>query len=348
MRVLVTGGAGFIGSAVCRHLVLDLGDTILNFDKLTYAANPASLAEVASSPRYGFRQGDVCNAAQLKAAFESFEPDAVLHLAAETHVDRSIDSARPFVETNVMGVFTLLETVRAYLASRPALAPGFRFLHLSTDEVFGSLGDQGHFTETSPYQPSSPYSASKAAGDHLARAWGATYGLPVMVANCSNNYGPRQFPEKLVPLIILNGLEGKPLPVYGAGANVRDWLYVEDHARALGTILARGTPGETYAIGGRAERANLAVVETICDLLDDAAPRLGNTPRRDLIQFVTDRPGHDHRYAIDCSKIERELGWKPQVSFEDGLRETVRWYLDRGDWWGPLRERYDGQRLGRG
>jgi dTDP-glucose 4,6-dehydratase len=349
MRILVTGGAGFIGSAVCRHLVGSEGAEVLNLDKLTYAANLASLAEVDAAPGYRFVQGDVADAAQLAAVFAEFAPEAVIHLAAETHVDRSIDSAAPFIETNVVGVFTLLEAARAYLKTAPAaLAERFRLLHVSTDEVFGALGSEGRFDEASPYRPSSPYSASKAAGDHLVRAWSATYGLPVLLANCSNNYGPYQFPEKLIPLVTLNALEGMPLPVYGRGANVRDWLYVEDHARALALILERGQVGETYLIGGSSERTNLQVVEAICDLLDAAAPRPGQAPRRDLITFVADRPGHDLRYAIDASKIERVLGWRPQVDFETGLERTVRWYLAREDWWRPLRERYAGERLGRG
>jgi dTDP-glucose 4,6-dehydratase len=348
MRILVTGGAGFIGQAVCRHLVAERGDDVLNFDKLTYAANPASLADLAGAPNYSFRQGDVADAAALGAAFEAFGPEAVIHLAAETHVDRSIDSARPFVEANVMGVFTLLETVRGYLKRAPAeLAARFRLLHLSTDEVFGALGPEGAFDEATPYRPSSPYSATKAAGDHLARAWATTYGLPVMVANCSNNYGPGQFPEKLIPLAILSAAEGRLVPVYGRGENVRDWLFVEDHARALATILERGAPGETYVIGGRSERTNLEVAHAICDLLDEVAPRAGDAARRALIQFVADRPGHDLRYAVDCSKLERELGWRPQVTFEEGLRRTVLWYLQRRDWWEPLTARYAGERLGR-
>ena len=349
MRILVTGGAGFIGSAVCRHLVGERGEAVLNLDKLTYAANLASLAPIEAAPNYRFQQGDVADAGALRALFDDFAPEAVIHLAAETHVDRSIDSARPFVDTNVMGVFTLLEEVRGYLKRAPArLGRAFRLLHVSTDEVFGSLGAGGRFDEASPYRPSSPYSASKAAGDHLVRAWAATYGLPAMVANCSNNYGPYQFPEKLIPLTILNAIEGRALPVYGRGQNVRDWLYVEDHARALALILERGAPGETYLIGGASERTNLEVVECICALVDAAVPGAIAGGRRSLISFVADRPGHDQRYAIDAGKIAAELGWRPEMSFEDGLARTVGWYLDRADWWGPLRQRYDGRRLGRG
>ena len=347
MRILVTGGAGFIGSAVCRRLVGERGESVLNFDKLTYAANLASLAPIEASNRYSFQKGDVADAAALTAAFEAFEPDAVLHMAAETHVDRSIDSARPFIDTNILGMFTLLETTRAYLGQRPGLARKFRLVCLSTDEVFGSLGPEGLFDETSPYKPSSPYSASKAAGDHLARAWAGTYGLPVILINTSNNYGPYQFPEKLIPLMTLAALEGKPLPVYGKGDQVRDWLFVEDHARALDLILAEGEIGETYMVGGRGERTNLEVVQTICDIVDEVAPRAGGASRRELITYVEDRPGHDVRYAIDASKIERTLGWRPETSFEAGLERTVRWYLEREDWWGPLREQYAGQRLGR-
>jgi dTDP-glucose 4,6-dehydratase len=346
MRILVTGGAGFIGSALCRHLIGERGQTVLNFDKLTYAANLASLVPVADSASYSFRQGDVADAAALTAAFEAFEPDAAIHLAAETHVDRSIDGARLFVDTNIVGMFTLLETTRAYLGARPALARRFRLLCLSTDEVFGSLGPAGAFDEASPYRPSSPYSASKAAGDHLARAWAATYDLPVILANASNNYGPYQFPEKLIPLAILGALEGRPLPVYGAGDQVRDWLFVEDHAQALALILELGEVGETYLVGARGERRNLEVVEAICDLLDELAPRNLAGRRRDLISFVADRPAHDRRYAVDPSKLERALGWRATTSFEAGLERTVRWYLAREDWWRPLRDRYDGQRLG--
>jgi len=346
MRILVTGGAGFIGSAVCRHLV-GRGDAVLNFDKLTYAANLASLTSIDGAPNYRFLRGDVADPAAVRAALATFRPEALMHLAAETHVDRSIDSGAPFLETNVTGVFVLLEALREYLAGAGAdIARRFRLLHVSTDEVFGALGAGGRFDERSPYRPSSPYSASKAAGDHLVRAWGGTYGLPVLVANCSNNYGPYQFPEKLIPLTTLAALEGRPIPVYGKGENVRDWLYVEDHARALAAILDRGALGETYLIGGDSERTNLAVVETICDLVDRLSPEQGGRARRALIGFVADRPGHDLRYAVDASKIERELGWRPDVSFEAGLERTVRWYLANEAWWRPLKDRYAGERLG--
>jgi dTDP-glucose 4,6-dehydratase len=345
-KILVTGGAGFIGSAVCRHLIAS-GASVVNFDKLTYAACLASLAEIEGSNRYAFVQGDVADRAAVRAAFEAHQPDAVMHLAAESHVDRSIDGAEPFVITNVMGAYVMLEEALRHWRGLPAeKAEGFRFLHISTDEVFGSLGEEGLFTETTAYDPRSPYSASKASADHLVSAWGHTYGLPVLISNCSNNYGPYHFPEKLVPLVILNALEGRPLPVYGDGGNVRDWLYVEDHAEALHRILGRGQPGRSYNVGGRNERTNLQVVQTICDLVDEAAPALASGPRRGLITFVADRPGHDRRYAIDPTRIETELGWAPETNFESGIRKTVAWYLARQDWWGPLRERYDGQRLG--
>jgi dTDP-glucose 4,6-dehydratase len=348
MRVLVTGGAGFIGSAVCRHLVGARGDEVLNLDKLTYASSLASLGPIERRNEYQFSQVDVCDGQALADAFSRFAPEPVIHLAAETHVDRSIDSARPFVETNVMGVFCLLEAARAYVGRASGdIARRFKLLHVSTDEVFGALGAEGRFDEASPYRPNSPYSASKAAGDHLARVWATTYGLPVIVTNCSNNYGPYQFPEKLIPVVILAAREGRAIPVYGKGENVRDWLYVEDHAKALARVLDRGAPGETYLIGGDFERTNLQVVETICDLLDEIAPRERAKSHRDLITFVADRPGHDLRYAIDPTKTERELGWRAEMSFEEGLRRTVRWYLDHEAWWGPLRARYDGARLGR-
>jgi dTDP-glucose 4,6-dehydratase len=346
MRVFVTGGAGFIGSAVCHHFVVDRGDEVVVLDKLTYAANLASLAALAEHPRYRFERVDVCDAGAIARLFERHLPDAVLHLAAESHVDRSIASSRAFLETNVVGTFTLLEACRAYLAgSGKSKAERFRFLHVSTDEVFGSLGDEGAFTEATPYDPSSPYAATKAASDHLAKAWRRTYGLPVLVSNCSNNYGPRQFPEKLIPLMILAAFEGKPLPVYGDGGNVRDWLYVEDHARALGLILDRGRPGETYNVGGRNERTNVQVVREICRLVDKLRPHAA--PHARLMTYVPDRPGHDRRYAIDAGKLESELGWRPQESFETGIEKTVRWYAARRDWWEPLREGvYGGERLG--
>lgn len=345
MRVLVTGGAGFIGSAVCRHFILDLQHDVVVVDKMTYAGNLASLAPVASSSHFAFEKHDICNAVAMEAIFARYQPDGVVHLAAESHVDRSISGSDVFVKTNVLGTFTLLEAARGYLASRPSSASDFRFVHVSTDEVYGSLGEDGLFTETTPYDPSSPYSATKAASDHLAKAWQRTYGLPVIVSNCSNNYGPYHFPEKLIPLIILNALERKPLPVYGDGSNVRDWLYVEDHARALGIILGKGRPGETYNIGGRNERKNIDVVRQICSWMDWLRP--ANAPHHEQICFVTDRPGHDLRYAIDATKLETELGWRANETFETGIEKTVRWYLENADWWQPLRDNvYGGERLG--
>jgi dTDP-glucose 4,6-dehydratase len=346
MRVLVTGGAGFIGSAVCRHFIQDLGYEVVVVDKMTYAGNLASLAPVASSSGFRFEKHDICDASAMAAIFAKYRPDAVLHLAAESHVDRSISGSDVFVKTNVLGTFTLLEAARAYLASRrKGAGPDFRFIHVSTDEVYGSLGEDGLFTETTPYDPSSPYSATKAASDHLAKAWQRTYGLPVIVSNCSNNYGPYHFPEKLIPLIILNALERKPLPVYGDGSNVRDWLYVEDHARALGVILAKGLPGETYNIGGRNERKNIDVVRQICSWMDQLRPV--NSSHHEHICFVTDRPGHDHRYAIDATKLETDLGWRANETFETGIEKTVRWYLENAHWWQPLRDGvYGGERLG--
>jgi len=346
MRVLVTGGAGFIGSAVCRHLISDLEHEVVVVDKLTYAGNLASLAPVASHSHYVFEKHDICDVAAVNAIFAKYRPDAVVHLAAESHVDRSISGSDVFVTTNVMGTFALLEASRRYLAScRKDVATDFRFVHVSTDEVYGSLGDDGLFTETTPYDPSSPYSATKAASDHLAKAWQRTYGLPVIVSNCSNNYGPYHFPEKLIPLIILNALYRKPLPVYGDGSNVRDWLYVEDHARALGIILAKGRPGETYNIGGRNERKNIEVVRQICSWMDRLRPV--NASYHEQISFVTDRPGHDHRYAIDATKLETDLGWRAQETFDTGIEKTVRWYLANANWWEPLRDKvYNGERLG--
>jgi len=349
VKVLVTGGAGFIGSAVCRHLVRDLGIGVVNVDKLTYAANLDSLTPIADNPLYSFHQADICNGATLLAIMQQESVDAVMHLAAESHVDRSIDGPAVFIETNVTGTYQLLEAARQYWAALEDDRRGkFRFHHISTDEVFGDLPfDDSLFTEATPYAPSSPYSASKAASDHLVRAWHHTYDFPVVLSNCSNNYGPYHFPEKLIPLVILNALEGKTLPVYGKGDNVRDWLHVEDHAAALATILTKGALGHSYNVGGRSERTNLAVVETICDILDEQRPLGEGGSRRDLITFVTDRPGHDRRYAIDCSKIAAELGWQPSRSFEEGLAQTVSWYLDNEDWWRPIREkRYAGQRLG--
>ncbi len=346
MKVFVTGGAGFIGSAVCRHLIGDLGHEVVVIDKLTYAANLASLAPVSQNPLYHFAKADICDAAAVAALFDRHAPDALIHLAAESHVDRSISGPGVFLHTNVIGTFTLLEAVRGYLAGPGrAKADQFRMIHVSTDEVYGSLGDEGLFSEESAYDPSSPYSASKAASDHLARAWRRTYDVPVIVSNCSNNYGPYHFPEKLIPLTILSALEGLPLPVYGDGAHVRDWLYVEDHARALALILQRGSPGETYNIGGRNERTNLHVVRRICEAMDQLNPRGG--PHDRLISFVADRPGHDRRYAIDATKLETELGWRAQETFETGLEKTVAWFLDNAAWWGPLRQGvYGGQRLG--
>jgi dTDP-glucose 4,6-dehydratase len=345
MRILVTGGAGFIGSAVCRHLVGE-GATVLNVDKLTYAGNLASLRAIAEHANYHFLKADICDRAAVDAAFSNFQPDGVMHLAAESHVDRSITGAGDFINTNVVGSFTLLEAARAYWSGlAPDKRDAFRYLHVSTDEVYGSLGAEGLFEETTPYDPSSPYSASKAASDHLATAWGRTYGLPVVISNCSNNYGPYHFPEKLIPLVILNALHGKPLPVYGDGSNIRDWLYVEDHARALLTILTRGRIGEKYNVGGRNERRNIDIVRRICEILDRERPLAES--REKLIAFVTDRPGHDHRYAINADKLESELGWRARETFDTGIEKTICWYLDNEWWWRPLRDKvYTGERLG--
>ncbi|UVE18795.1 dTDP-glucose 4,6-dehydratase [Pseudomonas sp. LS44] len=339
MRILVTGGAGFIGSAVVRHLIQDTANEVANLDSLTYAGNLESLAESANSPRYRFYQEDICDAPALQRVFSEFQPDAVMHLAAESHVDRSIDGPSEFIQTNIVGTYTFLEAARQYWNGLDAQRKtDFRFHHISTDEVYGDLqGTDDLFTETTPYSPSSPYSASKASSDHLVRAWQRTYGLPVLITNCSNNYGPYHFPEKLIPHVILNALAGKPLPVYGDGSQIRDWLYVEDHARALVQVVSRGQVGETYNIGGHNEKRNLEVVQSICALLDELVPlsqaSTGQRSYQELITFVKDRPGHDRRYAIDASKIERELGWVPQESFETGLRKTVQWYLNNRQWW---------------
>jgi len=401
-KVIVTGGAGFIGSAVCRYLVKEKGVSVLNVDKLTYAGNTESLKEVADSPLYQFVQADICDREKIAGLFASFQPDAVMHLAAESHVDRSIDGPAAFIETNIVGTYNMLSCALEYwrilqksevsgqrsevkgprtenggqtsdprsLTSGnencPSKADSFRFHHISTDEVYGSLGAEGLFEETTPYDPRSPYSASKASSDHLVMAWHHTYGLPTVITNCSNNYGPYHFPEKLIPLVILNALDQKPLPIYGKGDNIRDWLYVEDHAKALVLVVEKGISGQTYNIGGRNERTNLEVVETICDILDELRPLASQKSEslssdlchptseqklssyKDLITFVQDRPGHDHRYAIDATKLETELGWKASESFDTGIRKTVQWYLDNEWWWGPLRaQRYAGERLGR-
>lgn len=346
MRILVTGGAGFIGSALIRQLISETEHEVLNLDKLTYAANLDSLESVAKNPRYRLLQADIADGAAVANAYTEYKPDAVMHLAAESHVDRSIDAPADFIQTNVVGTFTLLqEGLRYFRGLDAAHQARFRFLHVSTDEVYGSLGPTGAFEETTPYDPSSPYSASKASSDHLARAWHRTFGLPTLVTNCSNNYGPCQFPEKLIPLMILKGKAGEPLPVYGNGSNVRDWLYVDDHARALRVVLERGRVGETYNIGGESERTNLQVVERICELLDQHAP--GSKPRRSQITYVADRPGHDLRYAMNIEKISRELGWRPSETFESGLERTVGWYLENQGWWERIQQKkYQGQRLG--
>ena len=350
-NILVTGGAGFIGSAVCRHLVRSGGYRVVNVDKLPYSGNLASLSEIEDSSAYSFRQVDICDEPAILRILREERIDRIMHLAAESHVDRSIDGPAVFLETNVIGTFRLLNAALAYWRELdPESQARFRFHHVSTDEVFGDLPfDEGVFTEETPYAPSSPYSASKAASDHFVRAWHETYGLPVVLSNCSNNYGPYHFPEKLVPLVILNALEGRPLPVYGKGANVRDWLFVDDHARALELVMMRGAVGQSYNVGGRAERTNLSVVEAICDILDRKHPLSGGGERRSLINFVHDRPGHDRRYAIDPSRIESELGWRARESFETGLEKTVDWYLGNEWWWRPIREqKYAGSRLGTG
>lgn len=348
MRILITGGAGFIGSALTRHLLNHTEHQVLNLDKLTYAGNLESLASVADNPRYRFVQADIADSAAVSQTLAEFQPDAIMHLAAESHVDRSIDGPAAFIQTNIVGTYALLEATRSYWSQLdPARKSAFRFHHISTDEVYGDLhGADELFTERTPYAPSSPYSASKAASDHLVRAWQRTYGLPVLLSNCSNNYGPYHFPEKLIPLVILNALDGKTLPVYGNGQQVRDWLYVEDHARALLKVVSEGKVGETYNIGGHNEQKNLHVVESICALLDELSPRQSGS-YKEQISFVSDRPGHDLRYAIDASKIERELGWKPEETFASGLRKTVHWYLDNLDWCRRVQDgSYQRERLG--
>ncbi|MGM0634392.1 MAG: dTDP-glucose 4,6-dehydratase [Pseudomonadota bacterium] len=348
-RVVVTGGAGFIGSAVVRHLIRETGDHVLNLDKLTYAGNLESLAEVSSNPRYRFEQLDICDTGGVLDLLQNWQPDAIMHLAAESHVDRSIDGPSAFIRTNVTGTASLLEAVREYWRALPETdAAAFRFHHISTDEVYGDLGpEEPAFTEQTPYAPSSPYSASKAASDHLVRAWHRTYGLPVVISNCSNNYGPYHFPEKLIPLVILRAMRGEPLPVYGDGSQIRDWLYVEDHARALSTVMRRGHPGTTYNIGGHNEMRNIDVVRAVCRLLDELHPQSPVTPHETLIEFVTDRPGHDRRYAVNADRIARELGWVPRETFDTGLRRTVQWFLDNPRWWQRvLSGEYRLQRLG--
>ncbi|WP_425992851.1 dTDP-glucose 4,6-dehydratase [Brevundimonas sp. TWP2-3-2] len=348
MRILVTGGAGFIGSALVRRLIRETEHEVLVFDKLTYAGLLSSLEPASTSNRYRFVQSDICDPAAVAAALADFRPDAIAHLAAESHVDRSIDGPGEFVQTNVVGTFNMLQQALGYWRGLDEAGKGaFRFHHISTDEVFGSLGETGLFSETTPYDPRSPYSASKAASDHLVSAWGHTYGLPVVMTNCSNNYGPYHFPEKLIPLIIIRALNGEPLPIYGDGSNVRDWLFVDDHARALQAVFERGRPGQTYNVGGNAEKKNIDVVKAICATLDSLQPRSDGKPYADQITFVTDRPGHDARYAIDATKIRDELGWTPSVTFDEGIHQTVRWYLENRAWWQAILDgRYKTERLG--
>ncbi|RDD62262.1 dTDP-glucose 4,6-dehydratase [Ferruginivarius sediminum] len=348
-RILITGGAGFIGSAMVRLLIAETDSAVINLDKLTYAANPDAVAEVAGNPRYSFVEADIADAPRMAEVLARHAPDLVMNLAAETHVDRSIDGPADFISTNVVGTQVLLDAVRRYWEGLDgARRAAFRFHHISTDEVYGSLGVTGAFTEETAYAPNSPYAASKAASDHLVRAWHKTYGLPVVITNCSNNYGPWQFPEKLIPLVVTKALDGEALPIYGRGENVRDWLHVDDHARGLLLAATEGRIGEHYNIGGGAERRNIEVVRAICDILDELSPRSDGRPYREQITFVADRPGHDLRYAVDSGKIRRELGWAPAETFESGLRKTVRWYLDNAAWWRRIRrERYDGQRLGK-
>ncbi len=347
-KILVTGGAGFIGSALVRHLIRTTSHHVLVFDKLTYAGTLTSLEPVAQDSRYRFIQADICDADAVAGALKHFDPDIIAHLAAESHVDRSIDGPKDFIQTNIVGTYTLLQAARAHFETLSAeRRQNFRFHHVSTDEVFGSLGDEGLFTEETAYDPRSPYSASKAGSDHLVRAWWHTYGLPITMTNCSNNYGPYHFPEKLIPLMIVKALAGEALPVYGRGENIRDWLYVEDHARAIQTVFEQAQPGATYNVGGHAERRNIDVVQGLCSILDRVKPRADKASYASQISFVTDRPGHDFRYAIDSSRLEKDLGWKPQESFETGLEKTIRWYLENERWWRPLLERkYAGQRLG--
>jgi dTDP-glucose 4,6-dehydratase len=345
-RIIVTGGAGFIGSALIRYLIAETDHVVLNLDKLTYAGNLASLKVIEESERYSFSQTDICDKDAVTQVLTDFQPDAIMHLAAESHVDRSIDGPAEFINTNIVGTYNLLDAAKKYWdALDKNKKSEFRFQHISTDEVYGSLGDTGLFTEATSYDPRSPYSASKAASDHLVMAWHHTYDLPVLMTNCSNNYGPCHFPEKLIPLVILNALDGKELPIYGKGDNVRDWLYVEDHAKALYAVLSDGKAGETYNIGGNEERQNIEVVHTICDILDELVPK--DTQYREQVVFVSDRPGHDKRYAIDASKINAELGWQPDETFESGIKKTVQWYLDNACWWRPIRDKkYSGDRLG--
>jgi dTDP-glucose 4,6-dehydratase len=347
MRIFVTGGAGFIGSALVRHLIENTSHDVLNFDKLTYAGTLSTVERVAGSDRYRFVRGDICDAPAVRATLADFRPDIITHLAAESHVDRSIDGPGAFIQTNVVGTYTMLAEARSYWQGLESAAKdAFRFHHISTDEVYGSLGDTGLFTEETPYDPRSPYSASKAGSDHLVSAWGHTFGLPVLITNCSNNYGPYHFPEKLVPLMIAKALDGEPLPVYGKGDQVRDWLFVEDHVRALQAVFERGEIGRTYNVGGFNEKQNIEVVHTICGILDQLRPRADGKPYAEQITSVADRPGHDKRYAIDATRIEQELGWRPQETFETGIEKTVRWYLDNEVWWRPIVERGAAQRRG--
>ncbi len=347
MRIFVTGGAGFIGSALVRHLIENTDYEVLNFDKLTYAGTLSTVERVAQSNRYRFVQGDICDAEAVRAAIAEFKPDVITHLAAESHVDRSIDGPGAFIQTNVVGTYTMLAEARSYWQGLEGAAKdAFRFHHISTDEVYGSLGEEGLFTEDTPYDPRSPYSASKAGSDHLVSAWGHTFGLPVLITNCSNNYGPYHFPEKLVPLMIAKALDGEPLPVYGKGDQVRDWLFVEDHVRALQAVFERGEIGRTYNVGGFNEKQNIEVVHTICGILDRLRPRADGKPYAEQITSVADRPGHDKRYAIDATRIEQELGWRPQETFETGIEKTVRWYLDNEAWWRPIVQKGAAQRRG--